>query len=135
LNAFLSIVSYMPSKRRILIDSSTQSSAVVCHLKARSQQEFDTWLELLKLHRLYYQFKWSQASQTNLIKTNNNYLIPNSNSNVGSALREAANLINNSSVNSSTSSQIQFLTNRQEPPTFLSIETTALSSPCLKVKW
>lgn len=62
LNTFLSIVSYMPSKRRILIDSSTHTSAVVCHLKARTQQEFDTWLELLKHHRLYYQYKWSHAS-------------------------------------------------------------------------
>lgn len=62
LNTFLSIVSYMPSKRRILIDSSTHTSAVVCHLKARTQQEFETWLELLKHHRLYYQYKWSHAS-------------------------------------------------------------------------
>lgn len=62
MNTFLSIVSYMPSKRRILIDSSTHTSAVVCHLKARSQQEFETWLELLKQHRLYYQYKWSHAN-------------------------------------------------------------------------
>lgn len=55
----------MPSKRRILIDSSTHTSAVVCHLKARSQQEFDAWLELLKHHRLYYQYKWSHASPVN----------------------------------------------------------------------
>lgn len=52
----------MPSKRRILIDSSTHTSAVVCHLKARSQLEFETWLDLLKHHRLYYQYKWSHAS-------------------------------------------------------------------------
>lgn len=33
LNAYMSIVSFISSKRRILIDSSTNSSAVVCQLK------------------------------------------------------------------------------------------------------
>jgi len=32
-NTYLSIVSYITSSRRILIDFSTQSSAFVCHLK------------------------------------------------------------------------------------------------------
>jgi hypothetical protein len=37
INAFLSIVSYNYSSRRLLIDSSTQLTANVCHLKVSSQ--------------------------------------------------------------------------------------------------
>jgi hypothetical protein len=60
INTYLSIVSYVKSSRRLLIDSSTQSSSLVLHLKAKTDQEFDAWLEHLKQHRLYYQYKCSQ---------------------------------------------------------------------------
>jgi hypothetical protein len=62
INAFLSIVSYSIGSRRILIDYSTQSTAFVCHLKARTIQDFDAWIEVLKQHRLYYQYKCLEQS-------------------------------------------------------------------------
>ncbi|CAF0886438.1 unnamed protein product [Brachionus calyciflorus] len=101
-NAYLSIVSYITSKRRILIDSSTHHSAVVCHLKAKSQTEFETWLELLKQHRLYYQYKYISSS------TNRHYSFQSGNSgqdstttivnnNVCSKLIDSTNLSSTSS--------------------------------------
>jgi hypothetical protein len=62
ISAFLSIVSYSTSSRRILIDYSTQSTAFVCHLKARTVQDFEAWIEVLKQHRLYYQYKCLEQS-------------------------------------------------------------------------
>ena len=61
----------MKSSRRILIDSSTQSSAIVCHLKAKTQSEFDAWLDHIKKHRVYHQYRYSQP-------TTNSQQIPSS---------------------------------------------------------
>lgn len=61
-NTFFSIVSYITSSRRILIDFSTTSNAFVCHLKAKTQTDFDAWIEHLKHHRRYYQSKYSQTN-------------------------------------------------------------------------
>lgn len=63
-NTFFSIVSYITSSRRILIDFSTQSNAFVCHLKAKTQSDFDAWIEHLKHHRRYCQYKFTLSSNT-----------------------------------------------------------------------
>jgi hypothetical protein len=34
----------------------------VCHLKAKNQADFEEWLEHIKQHRLYYQYKYSQPA-------------------------------------------------------------------------
>jgi hypothetical protein len=110
INAYLSIVSYIASSRRILIDSSTQSSAFVCHLKARSQSDFDSWIEHLKQHRLYYQYKYTQqyspqtsqiaainiSQNANLVNISNNNNHNNTNINNANNTRPANIIINQS---------------------------------------
>jgi hypothetical protein len=113
INAYLSIVSYINSSRRILIDSSTQSSAFVCHLKARSQNDFDSWIDHLKQHRLYYQYKYTQ--QITPQSSNNrsqSFAVVNSNSMAINAIQPAGiqnqnqpPSINNSENNSSNLNQ------------------------------
>jgi hypothetical protein len=70
-NTFFSIVSYITSSRRILIDFSTQSNAFVCHLKAKTQSDFEQWIEHLKHHRRFYQYKFTQSTNTSQTEIGN----------------------------------------------------------------
>jgi hypothetical protein len=121
----MSLISFCPGSRRILIDFSTQSSVYMCHLKARTQQDFDAWIECLKQHRLYYQYKCLEQSPfTNSQSTNQTSGVEASSSlNVGStgpssSLNRASSALNfptnhnrdnngSSNNNSSTSENIQ----------------------------
>ena len=99
INAFLSIVSYSTGSRRILIDYSTQSTVFVCHLKARTSNDFDAWIDSLRQHRLYYQYKCLE--QSSFLR----HSIPNGNSTNTSINNNNNNNNNNSSNNNNHSSR------------------------------
>lgn len=89
-NTYLSIVSYITVSRRILIDFS-QSNAFVCHLKAKTQSDFDAWIDHLKKHRLYYQYKYTQTPPS-VNRHNSISIQPKSNNNSSITISNFSNL-------------------------------------------
>jgi hypothetical protein len=109
ISAFLSIVSYSTGSRRILIDYSTQSTAFVCHLKARTMQDFDAWIEIIKQHRLYYQYKCLEQSSFGLNchaqqSNNNNNAVGGGQAQQVNSSANASNPAKNTNQNSSSMS-------------------------------
>lgn len=85
-NTFFSIVSYITSSRRILIDFSTQSNAFVCHLKAKTQSDFEAWIDHLKHHRRFYQFKYTQTNTSQSTFTRQSSISIQNNSNQNNSI-------------------------------------------------
>ena len=120
----MSIVSYITTSRRILIDSSTQSSAFVCHLKARNQHEFDSWLENLKQHRLYYQYKYTQqyTPQPSL-----------RNAAIAAAPNQPVNAGAGNSAPSVNSNQTQMANSNNQVPNLIHATADGITLPSLNV--